>query len=139
MTRSGENNIYFERAIANFIDCSITNRTPRRRSASASTTSSMRPSAPNGYGLKSFRRSLVTCFERLASCAASDEHVDCIHGFTHIIDRHEIELLPGVEETLADLATRHQIILMTKGGTTASRPASLIAPASRNTSPPSKS
>ena len=27
----------------------------------------------------------------------------------------EIELLPGVRETLADLASRHRVILMTKG------------------------
>ena len=36
-------------------------------------------------------------------------------GFAQSIADQEIELLPGVEETLAELATRHRLILMTKG------------------------
>jgi putative hydrolase of the HAD superfamily len=110
-----ENNIYFERAIANFIAwLDHKSHTPAEVRQRLNAIEHETISA-HGYGLKSFRRSLVTCFERLADCAATDDHVDCIHGFAHIIDQHDIELLPGVEETLADLATRHHIILMTKG------------------------
>ena len=36
-------------------------------------------------------------------------------GFARSIAEQEIELLPGVAETLAELATRHRLILMTKG------------------------
>jgi putative hydrolase of the HAD superfamily len=110
-----ENNIYFERAIASFIAWldhkSHTPAEVRQRLNAIEHETIL----AHGYGLKSFRRSLVTCFERLADCAATDEHVDCIHNFASIIEHHEIELLPGVGETLADLATRHRIILMTKG------------------------
>ena len=38
-----------------------------------------------------------------------------ILGFARSIAEQEIELLPGVAETLAELATRHRLILMTKG------------------------
>jgi len=110
-----ENNIYFERAIANFIAwLDHKSHTPAevRQHLNAVEHETI---LAHGYGLHSFRRSLVTCYERLAACSATDEHVNCIHGFTSIIDQHDIELLPGVEETLADLATRHRVILMTKG------------------------
>jgi len=38
-----------------------------------------------------------------------------VRSFARSISEQEIELLPGVAETLADLATRHRLILMTKG------------------------
>ena len=110
-----ENNIYFERAIASFIAwLDHKSHTPAEVRAHLNAVEH-ETIAAHGYGLTSFRRSLVTCFERLAAQSATNEHVDRIHGFASIIDQHEIELLPGVEATLAYLATRHRIILMTKG------------------------
>jgi putative hydrolase of the HAD superfamily len=38
-----------------------------------------------------------------------------IRGFARAIAEQEIELLPGVAETLNELASRHRLILMTKG------------------------
>jgi putative hydrolase of the HAD superfamily len=38
-----------------------------------------------------------------------------INRFAHEIAEHPVEILPGVPETLAHLATRHHLILMTKG------------------------
>ena len=110
-----ENNVYFERAIANFIAwLDHKSHTPAevRRHLNAVEHETI---LAHGYGLISFRRSLVTCYERLASCTATDEHIERIHGFAHILEEHPIELLPGVEETLGELAARHRLILMTKG------------------------
>jgi putative hydrolase of the HAD superfamily len=45
----------------------------------------------------------------------SDEKRQRVVGFARSISEQEIELLPQVEETLQDLASRHQLILMTKG------------------------
>ena len=45
----------------------------------------------------------------------SEEKVERIRGFVRSIAEQEIELLPGVADTLAELATRHRLILMTKG------------------------
>ena len=36
-------------------------------------------------------------------------------SFTDSIAEHEIELLPGVHETLAELAQRHRLLMVTKG------------------------
>jgi putative hydrolase of the HAD superfamily len=45
----------------------------------------------------------------------SDENRERIRGFARSIAEQEIELLPGVVETLDELAGRHHLILMTKG------------------------
>jgi putative hydrolase of the HAD superfamily len=69
----------------------------------------------HGYGLPSFTRSLLTCFERLSQEPLDEERRKRVVGFANSIAEQEIELLPQVEETLRDLATRHKLILMTKG------------------------
>ena len=63
----------------------------------------------------SFKRSLVDCYERLSPAPVTEEKRERIRGFALSIAEQEIELLPGVAETLADLAARHKLILMTKG------------------------
>jgi putative hydrolase of the HAD superfamily len=69
----------------------------------------------HGYGLSSFSRSLLSCFEQLSPAPMTDEKRRRIEGFVRSIAEQKIELLPGVAETLAELATRHRLILMTKG------------------------
>ena len=69
----------------------------------------------HGYGLTSFTRSLLTCFERLTSEPVAQHHESQIRAFAQSIAEHEIELLPGVAELLPQLASRHNLILMTKG------------------------
>ena len=71
--------------------------------------------AAHGYGLQSFRRSLVTCFEQLSETAITPERHAQIVSFTQAIASSAIELLPGVEATLQGLAERHRLILVTKG------------------------
>jgi len=110
-----ENNIYFERAIVAFI--SYLNHheyTPAevRRQLNAVERETI---LAHGYGLTSFTRSLVTCFERLSPQPVTEEKTERIRSFARSIEEQEIELLPNVAETLADLATRHRLILMTKG------------------------
>ena len=110
-----ENNIYFERAIAAFTSyLDHQTHTPAEVRAVLNTCEH-ETIAANGYGLTSFRQSLVNCYRRLAIHPVTDEHVTSIHGFASIIHEHPIELLPGVTETLASLSTRHRLILMTKG------------------------
>lgn len=110
-----ENNIYFERAIAAFI--SYLNHHEYTPAEVRQTLNAVERETilAHGYGLPSFRRSLVTCFERLSPAPMNDEKHRRIVGFANSIAEQEIELLPMVEETLRDLATRHRLILMTKG------------------------
>ncbi|HVZ83009.1 MAG TPA: HAD family hydrolase [Terracidiphilus sp.] len=110
-----ENNVYFERAIAAFIGY-LNHHTYSpaevRQALNAVEHETIRA---HGYGLSSFTRSLVTCYERLSSAPVTEEKRRSIIGFAQAIAEQEIELLPGVAESLAELATRHRLILMTKG------------------------
>jgi putative hydrolase of the HAD superfamily len=110
-----ENNIYFERAIAAFI--SLLNHHEYSPAQVRATLNGVERETilAQGYGLSSFRQSLLTCFERLCPTAVSSEKLGQIEGFANAILTQEIELLPTVAETLANLATRHRLILMTKG------------------------
>ncbi|HEX4030045.1 MAG TPA: HAD family hydrolase [Terracidiphilus sp.] len=110
-----ENNIYFERAIAAFIGY-LDHReyTPAqvRHTLNAVERETI---LAHGYGLSSFTRSLVDCYQRLSPAPVTEEHLERIRGFARAISDQEIELLPHVPETLACLAARHRLILMTKG------------------------
>jgi putative hydrolase of the HAD superfamily len=110
-----ENNIYFERAIAAFI--SFLNHHEYSPFEVRQTLNAVERETilSHGYGLTSFTRSLVTCFERLSPHDVTEEKRERIRGFANAIAEQEIELLPQVAETLADLALRHRLILMTKG------------------------
>jgi putative hydrolase of the HAD superfamily len=110
-----ENNVYFERAIAAFISY-LDHRvhTPEQVREHLNSCEHATISA-HGYGLKSFRRSLVACFEQLTDAPVTPDKHERILSFAQCIAEHEIELLPTVDTTLADLATRHRLILVTKG------------------------
>jgi putative hydrolase of the HAD superfamily len=110
-----ENNVYFERAIAAFI--SYLNHREYSPAEIRQTLNIVERETilAHGYGLPSFTRSLVTCFERLSTDPLNEEKHNRIVGFANSIAEQEIELLPQVEETLRDLATRHKLIMMTKG------------------------
>ena len=110
-----ENNIYFERAIAAFIGyLNHRDYTPAevRKALNAVERETI---LAHGYGLSSFTRSLVTCFERLSPSPMTDEKAQRIRSFARSIAEQEIELLPGVKETLTELAGRHRLFLMTIG------------------------
>ncbi len=110
-----ENNVYFERAIAAFI--SFLNHHEYTPAQVRETLNAVERETilAHGYGLTSFSRSLITCFERLSPAPVTEEKREKIRSFARSIAEQEIELLPQVEETLSDLSTRHHLILMTKG------------------------
>jgi putative hydrolase of the HAD superfamily len=110
-----ENNIYFERAIAAFIsylDHHEYSPADVRQTLNACERETI---LAHGYGLTSFARSLINCFERLSPQPVTDEKRERIRSFANSIAEQEIELLPGVKETLTELGSRHHLILMTKG------------------------
>jgi putative hydrolase of the HAD superfamily len=110
-----ENNIYFERAITSFIsylDHRVHTAEEVRYHLNRVEHATI---GSHGYGLKSFRQSLITCFEQLTGKPITEDKHKRIVSFAQSIADQEIELLPGVASTLADLATRHRLILVTKG------------------------
>ena len=110
-----ENNIYFEQAISTFItylDHLVHTPAEVREHLNHC---ERRTIAAHGYGIHSFRRSLIDCFEQLSESPLTPEHHAQIVSFTEAIASTEIELLPGVEETLRKLQLSHRLILVTKG------------------------
>jgi putative hydrolase of the HAD superfamily len=109
-----ENNVYFERAIAAFIGY-LNHDTCTPEEVRQTLNGVERETIlAHGYGLSSFTRSLVTCYERLSPGPVTDENRERIRSLAQTIADQEIELLPGVMENLAELAGRHRVILMTK-------------------------
>ena len=110
-----ENNIYFERAISAFIsylDHRVHTDEEVREHLNLCERATI---AAHGYGLKSFHRSLVDCFEQLSEGPITPEKHARIISFADSIAEHEIEVLPRVHETLLELQQRHRLILVTKG------------------------
>jgi putative hydrolase of the HAD superfamily len=110
-----ENNVYFERAIAAFISYLNHHEYSPVEVRNALNTVERETIFLYGYGLPSFTRSLITCFERLSSEPMTEEKYRRVVSFANTIAEQDIELLPAVEETLSDLSSRHRLILMTKG------------------------
>ena len=110
-----ENNHLFDRAIADFI-AFLDHRahSPKEIMAHLNRVEQQRVKV-HGYGLKSFRKSLAVCYSDLKGIFPSAMELDEIDRFTALIADSEIELLADVADTLASLAQRHRLLLVTKG------------------------
>jgi putative hydrolase of the HAD superfamily len=110
-----ENNVLFDRAIADFITfLDHKTHTPDEVRDHLNRIEHERVKV-HGYGTASFRQSLFVCFEELSGQYVTEAHRTEIERFTSIISEGEIELLPHVAETLQDLTQRHRLLLVTKG------------------------
>ena len=110
-----ENNIYFERAIADFI--SFLNHHERSPAEIREILNEVERECvvSHGYGLPSFTRSLIRTFERLSVEPITPALHETIQGFARTIAEQPVQTLPRVPETLAYLGERHHLILVTKG------------------------
>ena len=110
-----ENNIYFERAIAQFISFLDHQEHSPEQVRAVLNEVERECILRHGYGLHSFSHALVDTFERLAVEPISPALHETIRGFANVIAEHPMEILSEVPETLDYLASRHRLILMTKG------------------------
>jgi putative hydrolase of the HAD superfamily len=111
-----ENNVYFERAIADFI--SFLNHRERTPAEIREILNDVEREsiASHGYGLHSFAHSLVKTFERLSVEPLTPALHETVHGFARTIAEQPVQILPRVPETLQYLSSRrHHLILVTKG------------------------
>lgn len=110
-----ENNIYFERAIEDFI-AYLDHSTLAPAEVRAVLDEIQRANVPtHGYGIRNLGPSLRQTAERLHERDLDDAEIATIMGFAERILSHPLELIAGVEETLSDLVTRHELALLTKG------------------------
>jgi len=110
-----ENNVYFERAIADFI--SFLNHREMSPAQIREILDDVERECiiTHGYGLPSFTRSLVKTFERLSVEPITPALHETIHGFARTIAEQPVQMLPRVVDTLEYLGERHHLILVTKG------------------------
>jgi len=110
-----ENNIYFERAIADFI--SFLNHRERTPAEVREILNDVERECivSHGYGLQSFAHALAKTFERISVEPLTDGLHQTIRGFARTIAEQPVQLLPKGAETLQYLANRHHLILVTKG------------------------
>lgn len=110
-----DNNVYFERAIADFI--SFLNHQERSPAEVREILNEVERECvvSHGYGLRSFTHSLVKTFERLSIEPLTAALHETIHGFVRTIAEQPVQILSRVQETLSYLSTRHKLILVTKG------------------------
>jgi putative hydrolase of the HAD superfamily len=113
-----ENNVYFERAIAEFITF-LNHETHTREEVRAILNEVEHENIlHHGYGSQSFAHALVGTFERLSKEPLTPALRETIHGFAHAVAEHPVEIIAEVPETLAYLRERHHLILVTKGNFT---------------------
>jgi len=110
-----ENNIYFEQAIAAFIAYLDHQQHSPAEVREVLNRCERATIAAHGYGVSSFRTSLVSCLEELAPHPVTEPQREQVARLAQSIADQQIELLPGVAETLPVLAQRHRLILVTKG------------------------
>src|SRR3954469_25218352 len=110
-----ENNVYFEEAFAQF--CTYLNHSSLTPDEIRSILDEIEVvnNRIHGYGAVNFGRNLSQCYLRLAERAVQDHELQRVTALAHQILTQEIELMPGVAETLPFLAERHHLVLCTKG------------------------
>lgn len=110
-----ENNVHFEQAIEDFIDFLDHSRLSREQVRAALDEVERLNSRVHGYGSAAFARNLRQTYERLAERELRPDDLDHVMHLGRRILDVELELLPGVVETLAYLKPRHRLLLFTKG------------------------
>ncbi len=113
-----ENNIYFERAIANFISFLEHKELSPAEVRGVLNDVERECIVSHGYGLNSFAEALTRTFERLSVEPLTPALKETIHGFAYTIAEHPVEVIPGVMDTLEYLHRRHHLLLVTKGNFT---------------------
>ena len=113
-----ENNIYFERAITDFISFLNHHQYTPDEVRHVLYDVERENIRQHGYGMHSFASALVICFEKLSVEPVTPELHERIRSIAYKIAEHPVEFLPDVPETLADLAQRHRLFMVTKGNIT---------------------
>jgi putative hydrolase of the HAD superfamily len=110
-----ENNIYFDEIVTHYVElvgehgCE-----PAQARATLLEIEKLR-TKQFGYGIDNFRQSLETACRHLLDGRDCADELATLNARCAALRRRPIRLLPGVDETLQTLASRHRLILLTKG------------------------
>lgn len=110
-----ENNIYFERAFDEFVEFLAHSTLSPSGVRNVLDEIETVNREIHGYGALNFGRNLRQCYEHLCERDISPTDLDRVMSFAERILEQPVVLIEGVRATLEDLATRHELILFTKG------------------------
>jgi putative hydrolase of the HAD superfamily len=110
-----ENNIYFEQAFADFCDFVDHSALTPPQIREVLNEIELVNSRVHGYGARNFGLNLQQAYRHLAERAIRPEDLERVMFFAERILEQPVEVIEGVEETLAYLAGRHDLTLFTKG------------------------
>jgi len=111
-----ENNIYFEQAWDDFVDFLSHSTLSPKETRDIFDEIEIANIKVNGYGAQNFAKNMVQCYQHLVQRDIAPGDAEKIIRFADRILHQPIEMLDGVEETLAYLLERnHDLILFTKG------------------------
>jgi putative hydrolase of the HAD superfamily len=110
-----ENNIYFERAFDDF--CEFLNHSKLTPAEVRDVLNEIElvNARIRGYGSKNFGLNLQQAYQHLAEREIRSLDLDHVMSLAERILEQPLEVIDGVEETLAELQKRHELTLFTKG------------------------
>jgi putative hydrolase of the HAD superfamily len=110
-----ENNIYFERAFDDF--CAFLDHSTLSPSQVRDVLNEieMVNAKIHGYGSKNFGLNMQQAYKDLAEREIQEPDLHHVMSLAERILKQPMELIEGVEETLAELSRRHELTLFTKG------------------------
>jgi putative hydrolase of the HAD superfamily len=112
-----ENNIYFEEAFDRFLDILNHSHLSPLEIRDVLDDIERQNILVNGYGALNFGRNLVECYKHLAEQRFTESELRSIRELAEEILRKPVNVLDGVEETLAYLKERYPLTLLSKGDT----------------------
>lgn len=110
-----ENNVHFERVVDDFIGW--LNHPTMDHAAIRTILNDIEHAnvVAHGYGVRGFLESLADTFAQLNERPTSEDERREIEELAQDLIEMRIDLVPGVDDTLAFLRQRHELILLTKG------------------------
>jgi len=110
-----ENNIYFERAFDEFVEYLDHSKLSGPEIRQVLDEIELVNAKIHGYGSQNFGQNLRQCYQHLAEREVREEDLRTVMSFAERILECPMQVIDGVEETLAYLAPRHDLTLFTKG------------------------
>jgi putative hydrolase of the HAD superfamily len=110
-----ENNVLFERVIDDYLDW-LKHPTLDKAQLRGILDDIELANVPIlGYGSNALLGSLGQMFEHLYSRPVTARETQEIDELAAALRNHQVDLIPGVSETLTELGGRHELLLLTKG------------------------
>jgi len=110
-----ENNIYFEQAFEEFVAFLGHSSLTAEQVREILDEIEIANIKIHGYGAANFGRNLQECFQKLSERSYGDGDLKMVLGFAGAILERPMEVIEGVEDTLAYLQGRRRLLLFTKG------------------------